>query len=81
MKELLEYIVKSLVDQPDEVFVSVDKHPTETVLELTVAGSDMGRVIGKNGKVINSIRTLMQIAAAKEGTKVSVEILETGRGR
>lgn len=78
MKELVEYIVKSLVDHPEQVVVEEVETPQETVLELTVAGSDMGRVIGKSGRVINSIRTLVQVPAAKQGKRVSVELIETG---
>ena len=78
MKELVEYILKNLVDYPDEVVVEEIETPQETTLELTVAGSDMGRVIGKKGRVINSIRTLAQVPAAKQGKRVSVELIETG---
>ena len=76
MKELVEYIVASLVDNPDEVAVAEVDNGSETVLELTVNGSDMGRVIGKNGRVINSIRTLVQVSAAKQGKQVTVELVE-----
>jgi predicted RNA-binding protein YlqC (UPF0109 family) len=78
MKDLVEYVVKSLVELPDEVSVVEIDESNETVLELTVAGSDMGRVIGKRGRVINAIRTLVQVNAAKQGTRVSVELVETG---
>lgn len=78
MKELVEYIVKSLVDNPDEVVIEEIEEGSELILELTVAGSDMGRVIGKNGRVINSIRTLVQVPAAKQGEQVAVELVETG---
>ncbi len=78
MKELVEYILKNLVDYPDQVVVEEIETSQETVLELTVAGSDMGRVIGKRGRVINSIRTLVQVPAAKQGKRVSVELIETG---
>jgi len=78
MKELVEYILKNLVDYPDQVVVKEIETPQETLLELTVAGSDMGRVIGKKGRVINSIRTLVQVPAAKQGKRVSVELIETG---
>ena len=78
MKELVEYVVKALVESPDEVSVEAFDEQDETVLELTVAGSDMGRVIGKRGRVINAIRTLAQVSAAKQGTRVSVELVETG---
>jgi uncharacterized protein len=77
MKELVEYVVKSLVNFPDEVSVSEIQGNSETVLELSVAGSDMGCVIGKSGRVINAIRSLLQVAAAKQGQRVSLELLET----
>lgn len=76
MKELVEFVVKSLVDHPDQVEVTEVEQDNEILVELSVAGSDMGRVIGKRGRVINSIRTLTQVAAAKKGTRVSVELLE-----
>ena len=76
MKELVEYIVTSLVDNPDEVAVAEVDNGSELVLELTVADSDMGRVIGKNGRVINSIRTLVQVSAAKQGKQAAVELIE-----
>lgn len=78
MKDLVEYVVKSLVEAPDEVSIEAFEEANETVLELTVAGSDMGRVIGKSGRVINAIRTLAQVSAAKQGKRVSVELIETG---
>ncbi|VAW29922.1 KH domain RNA binding protein YlqC [hydrothermal vent metagenome] len=78
MKDLVEYVVKSLVESPDEVSVVEIDESNETVLELTVAGSDMGRIIGKRGRVINAIRTLVQVNAAKQGVRVSVELVETG---
>jgi len=79
MKELVEFIVKSLVDNPDEVRVNVFEDRSETTLELSVAADDMGRVIGKNGRVINSIRSLVQVSAAKEGKRVNLEVLEADR--
>lgn len=75
-KALLEFLVKHLVDHPDEVQVHESRQGQETVLELTVDGSDMGRIIGKGGRVINAVRALVQVAAAKEGTTVSVELIE-----
>ena len=78
MKDLVEYVVKSLVEAPDEVSIDEFEESDETVLELTVSGSDMGRVIGKSGRVINAIRTLAQVSAAKQGKRVSVELVETG---
>jgi uncharacterized protein len=76
MKEFVEFIVTSLVDQPDQVHVYEIQGPEETTLELSVAGPDMGRVIGKSGRVINSIRALVQVLAAKQGERVSLEIIE-----
>ena len=74
-KELVEYIVTSLVDNPDQVKVSESNNRNTVVLEISVAGADMGRVIGKGGKVVNSIRTLVQVLAAKQGKRVSLEVL------
>jgi predicted RNA-binding protein YlqC (UPF0109 family) len=76
MKELVEFIVKSLVDHPDQVEVVEVKGPALTIIELSVAADDMGRVIGKSGRIINSIRTLLQVPAVKQGKKVSLELLE-----
>ena len=76
MKELVEFIVKSLVDQPDEVHAVEVQSGTSTIVELTVAQSDMGRVIGKKGRIINSIRRLVQVAAVRQGKRVSLELIE-----
>ena len=78
MKELVAYIVKSLVDHPDQVEVAEVQGPALTILELSVAADDMGRVIGKSGRIIKSIRTLLQVPATKQGKKVSLELLEAG---
>lgn len=74
MKDLLEYIAKSLVDDPDQVSVKESNGERAIVLELTVAADDMGKVIGKQGKIAKSIRTITKAAAAKEGKRVTVEI-------
>jgi hypothetical protein len=75
MKELVEYIAKSLVDDPSQVKVTeVDAGPS-TILELEVAQEDMGRVIGKNGRVANAMRVLVRVVAAKEGKRINLEIL------
>jgi len=76
MKELVEFIVKSLVDQPDEVHAVEVQNGPSIIVELSVAQPDMGRVIGKGGRIINSIRRLVQVAAAKQGKRVSLELLE-----
>ena len=79
MKELVEFIIKSLVDNPDQVEVHEIDERSETVVEISVAQPDMGRVIGKSGRVINSIRSIVQVTAAKQGRRVSVEIVEDDR--
>lgn len=79
MKELVEFIVKSLVDNPDQVEVHEVADQSGTIVEVSVAQPDMGRVIGKSGRVINSIRSIVQVAAAKRGQRVSVEIIEDDR--
>ncbi len=75
MKELVEYIAKSLVDNPNEVEVREVEGERSIILELRVAPEDMGKVIGKQGKIAKSIRTLTRAAATKEGKRVVVEIL------
>lgn len=74
-KALVEYIVKALVDYPDEVNVREVSGESSIVLELTVAEEDAGRVIGRSGRVINSIRTIVQSLAAKDGKRVTLEVL------
>lgn len=74
MKDLLEYIAKCLVDNPDQVSIAESNGDRATVLELRVAAEDMGKVIGKQGKIAKSIRTITKAAAAKEGKRVVVEI-------
>ena len=76
MKELVEFIVKSLVDNPDDVKVYETDDRSGTLVEVSVAQPDMGRIIGKKGRVINAIRSVAQVAAAKRGQRVSVEIIE-----
>ena len=74
MKQLLIDIVKPLVDNPDEVAVVERNSGDMTVLELSVAKSDTGKVIGRNGKIAKSLRTVVRAAAAKEGKRVIVDI-------
>lgn len=78
MKELVEYIAKSLVDNPEEVEVREVEGDRSIILELRVAADDMGKVIGKQGKIAKSIRTLTKATAAKEGKRVVVEIMREG---
>lgn len=75
MKELVEFIARGLVDNPEEVKVNEIQGDRGVVLELRVAPDDMGKVIGKQGKIAQSIRTLTKATAAKEGKRVAVEIM------
>ena len=76
MKELIEFIAKSLVDHPDKVEVGSFGGGDRIRLELSVAKDDMGRVIGKSGKVANSIRTLLRVAAEREGKQATLDVVE-----
>ncbi len=76
MKELLTYIVQNLVEKSDEVSVTEREQNGETVFEVRVAPGDMGKVIGRQGRVVREIRVLMKAMAQKQGRKVSVEILD-----
>lgn len=76
MKELIEFIARSLVDDPTHVEVRQDRMGGRVHLELRVAREDMGRVIGKGGKVANSMRTLLRVAAAREGKQVTLDVIE-----
>lgn len=76
MKDLVEYIAKSLVDHPESVNVDVIEGTSMTVLELTVADGDMGRVIGKGGRVVNAVRSLVDVAAARQNTRATLEIVD-----
>ncbi|HHW61675.1 MAG TPA: KH domain-containing protein [Syntrophomonadaceae bacterium] len=76
MKELVEFIARSLVDSPDDVEVTEVEGERSMIIELRVAPDDMGKVIGKQGKIAKAIRTVTKAAAAKEGKRVVVEILK-----
>ncbi|HZD10417.1 MAG TPA: KH domain-containing protein [Candidatus Binatia bacterium] len=76
MKELVEYIAKSIVDHPDRVNVNVVDDASTLVLELTVADTDMGRVIGKGGRVVNAMRTLVDVAAERQNKRATLEIVD-----
>jgi uncharacterized protein len=75
MKEFLEYIARSLVDKPDAVWVEVDEEDDETVLTLGVDQEDMGRVIGRDGRIANAIRSLLRVMATRDGRHVELEIV------
>ncbi|HVM30150.1 MAG TPA: KH domain-containing protein [Candidatus Limnocylindrales bacterium] len=73
--ELVEYVAKSLVDEPDAVSVELIEEGDGRVIELRVAENDMGKVIGRNGSVAKALRTLLKVVAAREGESVSLEIV------
>lgn len=74
MKELVEVLAKALVDHPDQVIVAQSETEKSVHLQLTVAAEDMGKVIGKQGKIANAIRTVVKAAAVKDGRRVHVDI-------
>lgn len=76
MKELVEVIAKALVDSPDEVVVTEKDSEKAIVVELKVAPQDMGKVIGKQGRIAKSIRSVVKAAASKEDKKVIVDIVQ-----
>ncbi|HSR20487.1 MAG TPA: KH domain-containing protein [Anaerolineales bacterium] len=76
MKELIEYIAKALVDHPEAVQVRETGGGDRLRLELSVAASDMGRVIGKSGRVANAIRTMLRVAAEREGKQATLDVVE-----
>jgi hypothetical protein len=76
MKELVEIIAKALVDKPDEVVVSQREESNAIIVELKVAQSDMGKVIGKQGRIAKALRTVVKAASSKESRKVIVDILD-----
>jgi predicted RNA-binding protein YlqC (UPF0109 family) len=75
-KDLVEYIVKSLVDDASQVTVSVVEGEKSTILELRVAPDDIGKVIGKHGRIAKAIRTVLQATSAKTGKHTVLEILD-----
>ncbi|NIV33338.1 MAG: KH domain-containing protein [Anaerolineae bacterium] len=75
MKELVEFIAKSLVDDPSQVYVSEIEGENSVILELRVGPEDMGRVIGKGGRTVNAVRSLVRVLAAKQGKRVTLEVV------
>ncbi|MFO7780278.1 MAG: KH domain-containing protein [Spirochaetia bacterium] len=75
-KELVNYIARSLVDEPDEVEVNMIEGEKSTILELKVSPSDIGKVIGKHGRIAKAIRTVLSAASTKTGKRVVLEILD-----
>ncbi len=76
MKEFVEYIVKNLVDHPDKVRINEIGGTHTLIIELGVEKSDIGKIIGKKGKTINAIRTLLMSVASRNGLRVNLEIIE-----
>ena len=76
MKDLLEYVVKSLVNNPDDVRIDEFENGDEVVFEVRVNSNDMGRIIGKGGRIAKAVRSLMKAASFKENKKVSVDIVD-----
>ncbi len=75
MKDLVEYIAKSIVNAPDDVQVTEEEDEQGIILKLQVADDDKGRVIGKQGRIAEAMRTLIRVKAAKIGTRATLEIL------
>jgi len=75
MKDLVEYIAKALADDPSQVHVSEIEGESSIILELRVGPDDMGRIIGKGGRTANAMRTLVRVLAAKQGKRVTLEIV------
>jgi uncharacterized protein len=75
VKELIEYIARGLVEHPDRVHVSEIPQGNLTIYEVEVAPDDMGKIIGRQGRMINSIRALVKASAVRHGTRVNVEVV------
>jgi uncharacterized protein len=75
VKEFLDYVARSLVDNPDAVSVEVDERGDEVELTLSVDEADMGRVIGRDGRIANAIRSLLRVMGTREGVHVELEIV------
>jgi len=75
MRELVEYLARNLVSEPDEVKVEEIQSGRQTVFELTVARADVGKVIGKQGRTARALRSLLKVAATKQGARAILEIL------
>ncbi len=75
-KDLVEYIAKSLVDDPDGVDVNMIEGEKSTIIELRVSQDDIGKVIGKHGRIAKAVRTILSAAATRTGKRVALEILD-----
>ncbi|MCU0640865.1 MAG: KH domain-containing protein [Candidatus Margulisbacteria bacterium] len=79
MKELVEYVVKTLVDNPEAVSVTETEGEMITIIEIRTAPEDAGKVIGREGRIVNALRTIIKAASAKQNRKVTVEIITEGK--
>ncbi len=75
-KELVDYVARSLVDEPDQVEVTMIEGEKSTIIELRVSDNDVGKVIGKHGRIAKAIRTILSAASTKTGKRVVLEILD-----
>lgn len=75
MKEFLDYVARSLVDNPDSVHIEVEERDDEVELVLSVDEGDMGRVIGRDGRIANAIRSLLRVMGSRDGRRVELEIV------
>ena len=78
LQDLLEYLAKSIVDDPNQVFVDEYRDGKSIQLDLQVGKADIGRVIGKHGRVANSIRALLKVVAARSGKQVTMDVVDFG---
>jgi hypothetical protein len=74
-RELVEFVARSLVDRPDEVWVRESESDDGLVLELRVAQGDVGAVIGRQGRIVNALRTVLAVAGAREGRRIALEVV------
>lgn len=79
MKQLLEYIIPNIVNHPDEVVITEDNHNGLTNISIQTHPEDVGRVIGKSGKVIKAIRQIARIIAIKKGIRVNIDVIDSGK--
>jgi len=80
MQAFLEFVLRHLVDYPDDVLVTHDEGPKKVVFKLQMRKSDIGKVVGKHGQTLTAIRNVMNAAASRRGQRVAVEIIEDGPG-
>lgn len=76
MRELIEYIASSLVDDPSQIEIRQFRRGSQVTFKLRVAKSDMGRIIGKDGRVANAIRVLLRVSSAQEGQRATLDVIE-----